>query len=251
MDIRPAEPDDRHRVREIASDSFRSSYSLSPQQIETILEDVFSEDALTDRIEDPDVLFLLAGHTGEEDGVYGFIDVAAGTEGTIRWLHVDPDARGEGIATALFERVQEELRDSGGTSLTARVLADAVEGGEFCERFGLERSGNSETRFGDEEYHVALFTEGSGTEDSNDPSVTVPETLSVDGTERPLDADAPIPGADAPFFPVYSEEGSDEQYGYFCSECGSTDVSADGLDRLECGECGNEHRADEWDGAYL
>ena len=50
---------------------------------------------------------------------------------------------------------------------------------------------------------------------------------------------------------LYEREGDGARWGYFCSECASTDVSADGLDRLECGNCGNTHRADQWDDAYL
>ena len=53
------------------------------------------------------------------------------------------------------------------------------------------------------------------------------------------------------FFSVYTADDHDEPYGYLCSQCASTDVTADGLDRLECGDCGNAYRVDEWDGSYL
>ncbi len=88
-------------------------------------------------------------------------------------------------------------------------------------------------------------------EDANEPTVPVPESTPTDGTDRPVDRDETIPGREAPFFPTYSGEDRTERYGYFCSNCGSTDVSADGLDRLECGACGNLHLADEWDDSYL
>jgi len=81
--------------------------------------------------------------------------------------------------------------------------------------------------------------------------VTVPENVDVEGESLPVDREDAIPGRDAPFFRIYSDEDRESAYGYFCSECGSTDVSADGLNRLVCGECGNLRRADDWDGSYL
>jgi GNAT superfamily N-acetyltransferase/ribosomal protein S27AE len=249
MEIRPADPDDRERIRAVAHDSIRSSYSLSPQQIETIVEEEFGDGILTERLEEPDTVVLVADHTIEgTEEVLGFVDVATGSESMIRWLHVDPEARGEGIATALIERVRE---DADGTPVAARVLEDAVEGGEFFEEFGLEPDGNDRIEIGGEEFAATLFREGGETDAPNEPTVTVPESVAVDGVDRPVDRDESIPGREAPFFSAYSDEDREEPYGYFCSQCGSTNVSADGLDRLECGNCGNVHLADEWDDAYL
>lgn len=251
MDVRSADPDDRHRVRDIAHDSFESSYSISPDQIETLLETAFSSEALSDRIDDPDVLFYVAEHDVDgEHGVFGFIDVELGSDGTIRWLHVDPDARGDGIGTALVDRVRGELADRG-LPLAARVLVDAVEGSEFCERFGLERSGNDRFEVGDEEFTVAVLAAEPRTAGAYEPSVTVPDTVRVDGATRSVDRDDPVPGRNAPFFRLYTGGRGGDPYGYFCSQCGSTDVAADGLDRLECNTCGNVHLADRWDDAYL
>jgi len=249
MEIRPAGADDRERIRAVARDSFQTSYALSPQQIETIVQGEFTDQALSERIDDPDSVLFVAEYTLEDAAeVRGFVDVADGPDRMIRWLHVDPEARGEGIATALIERVEQE---GTGGALTARILEDAVEGHEFLERFGFEEDTNEQVTFGGEEFYVTVFTECGRTDDPNEPTVAVPESVTVDGTDRPVDRDEAVPGREAPFFPLYSSESRHEQYGYFCSECGSADVAADGLDRLECNECGNVHRADQWDGAYL
>lgn len=249
MKIRPAEGEDLERIRTIAEDSFRASYSLSPQQIETIVENAFTGDSLSERIDDSNAVVLVAEDTVEEtEEVQGFIDVGTEAGRTIRWLHVDPAARGNGVATGLVERIREEDE---GASLTARVLEDAVEGLEFLEQFGLERDGNDRIDVGGEEFPVALFTEGEGTDTANEPAVTVPDTVTVEGAERFVNREHEIPGREAPFFHIYSDEAHEDPYGYFCSQCGNTDVSADGLDRLECENCGNVHKADEWDGGYL
>ena len=248
MDVRPAESEDRERIEAVANDSFRTSYSLSPQQIEAILKTEFNDETLTERLEDSDtVVFVADGTIDGDETVLGFVDVTMGSEATIRWLHVDPEARGGGIATALIDRV----RDEAGTPITARVLDAAVEGGEFLKEFGLGPDGNDEVTIGGEEFGVTVFTEGESTDTSNEPAVSVPESVTVDGAERSVDREETIPGREAPFFSIYSDAAEDDPYGYFCSQCGSTDVSADGLDRLECGDCGNVHLANEWDDAYL
>lgn len=249
MNVRPAESDDREPIRTIARDSFRTSYSLSPDQIETVVEEEFDDASLDDLIADEETTVFVADETVDgAEAVLGFVTVDVGEQATIRWLHVDPTARGGGVATALLERVRERFED---TPIAASILDDAVEGGEFLEQFGLEQGDHDQILIGGEEFAVTLFTAGQSTETSNEPSVTVPESVTADGAERPVDRDESVPGSEAPFFTVYSDENEADAYGYFCSECGSTNVSTDGLDRLECGNCGNTHRADEWDDAYL
>ncbi|MFD1600818.1 GNAT family N-acetyltransferase [Halobellus rarus] len=249
MEVRPAESDDRERIRAITRDSLQSSYSLSPQQIETILEEEFDDTSLADLLDDTDTAVLVVDATVDgTESVFGFVTVELGTRATIRWLHVDPEARGGGIATALIDRVREEFAEK---PIAASILQDAVEGGQFLEGFGLKQDGHDEIMVGGEEFAVTTFVEGEGTETANEPTVPVPESVTVDGSDRPVDRDDSVPGTEAPFFTLYGADGEAEAYGYFCSQCGSTDVSGDGQDRLECGNCGNVHLADEWDDAYL
>jgi ribosomal protein S27AE len=106
-------------------------------------------------------------------------------------------------------------------------------------------------RFGREECSVAVLAGGGETAEPDERAVPVPESVTVDGTDRPLERDETVPGREAPFFPTYTSEDHTDPYGYFCSSCGSTDIAADGLDRIECSECGNLHLAEEWDDSYL
>jgi len=93
MNVRPAESDDRERIRTIARDSFRSSYSLSPDQIEIIVEEAFDDESLDDLFADGNTTVFVADETIDgTESVYGFVTVDVGTEATIRWLHVDPTA---------------------------------------------------------------------------------------------------------------------------------------------------------------
>lgn len=258
MDVRPVEPGDRARIREIVEQSFQTSYSLSPREIEAVVEAVFSEGALGDRIDDPDRLVLVAD--GDKEGepmVVGVAVVELGETGALRWLHVEPGARGGGAGTALFERARDEVAAEGGR-LSARVLDQASEGGDFCEQFGFERTGDVAVDVGGERFHEQVYESSAEVDEAhteedepNEPEVDVPETVDVDGGALPLDRDEEIPGTESPFFHVYADETREDRYGFFCSNCGSTDVSGDDLDRLECGDCGNAHRAEDWDGAYL
>ena len=249
MNIRLAAADDREQISAIARDSLRSSYSLSPAQIETICDAEFDEAPLAALLDDADTVAFVAEEVVDGDRtVRGFITVELGAKATVRWLHVDPPARGGGAATALIERVHERFD---GRPIAACILDAAVEGGEFLEGFGLKRSHHDRIPIGGEEFDVVVFTEGQSAETSTEPSVGVPDSVSVDGADRFVDGDGGVPGREDPFFPVYSAADETDAYGYFCSQCGSTDVSIDGQDRLECGNCGNTHLADEWDDAYL
>lgn len=251
MNVRPAEPEDWNRIRDLSEQSFQASYSLSPGQIETVLETAFSEEVLTARATDPDVLLLVAeDEVDDRTEIVGFADADLG-DGTLNWLHVDPTARGGGVGTRLFEQVREAVADED-QSLTVNVLEEASEGGEFFTKFGLTTRDTEELEFGSETLFAHVYAEGGGPDDApNTPNVDVPERVSVEDQTVYLDSDEEIPGTEAPFFRVFESDQRDDQYGFFCSNCGSTDVSADGLDGLECGNCGNTHLADEWDGAYL
>lgn len=244
MTVRTATTEDCETILGISERSFQASYSLSPEQIETIVEEEFGSEPLTARIEDPESLVVVAESDGE---VVGFADANL-ESGTLRWLHVDPMSRGQGFGTALTERVTKELADRD-HSFTAQILDEATEGESFLEQFGLNRTNTTSVAFRNLELSAHVYSESGKETDPNEPVVAVPET--IEETGRPVDRDEPIPGVEAPFFVVYTEADSDEQAGYFCSNCGSTDVSIDGMDRLECGECGNKHLADEWDDAYL
>lgn len=247
MDVRGATAADRSAIREIARESLRASYSLSPEQLDGLLDSVFADDALGDRVEAADTAILVATDDGRP---VGFVEVALGEVATLRWLHVRSEERGRGIATSLVEAARRDFT-SPDRSLEARVLEAASEGGGFLERFGLERADSEEVEIGGEQYHELVYTAGLVRHDANEPLVEVPETVAVDGEDRPLALEEPIPGTTAPFFQLYSDGSREERYGYFCSSCASTAVVADGLDRLECGECGNHHLAEDWDDAYL
>ena len=249
VDVRPATREDAGSIRAVAETSLQTSYSLSPVEIETILERVFGEEVLADRLKTGDgATFVGECHDESDDpAVAGMAEIDA--DSTLRWLHVDPEFRGRGLGTTLFERARAEATRRNDPP-TARILQAAAEGGGFLERFGLERSGTDVLEFDTEEFTEQVYTVMGGGSTPNEPAVAVPSAVSVGDREVALDGDGSVPGTEAPFFPLF-EQTDDRRYGFFCSNCGRHDVAGDGLDRLECEHCENVHRADSWDDAYL
>lgn len=244
MEVRPATAADGEAIERIARDSFRASYALSPDDIDLLVEAYFTSDALAARLDGDDDGAAVFVATAEDD-VIGFAEVAPG--GWLQWLHVDPTERGQGAGTGLVERARDELGDE---PLTAHVLEAASEGSAFLERFGLSPSGTTDLDYGEHEaLPQEVYTAGGEEHEANEPEVEVPHAIEEDGEALRVERNEPIPGTESPFFAVGARDG--DPWGYFCSQCGGTDVAADGLDRLACNECGNEHRADQWDGAYL
>lgn len=251
MNVRSATSDDRDSIEETARRSFRASYALSPQKLETLLDERFSPEALDDRIGRDDVELFVAEAPDDVDldiDVSGFVELHDGD--TLQWLHVHPEVRGRGVGTALVERVEDELAD-GSTALRARLLDRASEGTQFLERFDLYRTDASSIEVGGERFDEQLYTRDGAEQHANEPEVDVPDEVAIDDESRSVKQDEEISGTLAPFYPVFENGAFEDPIGFFCSECGTPRVAADGLDRLECNECGNSHRSDDWDKAYL
>lgn len=249
MNVRPTSEHDRSDVYEIAHRSFEASYALSPQDIELLLAEEFSPEALAERLDAPGGRLLVAESTDmDEFDTVGFAEVD--DEGTLQWVHVRPTARGRGAGTALVERVRDDL-DAESTPLTARLLESAREGERFLERFGLYRSENGTRTVDSREFTEQLYTTEGTDHDTAEPTTPVPDNVTVDGEAGSVDHGTEVPGTTAPFYLVYESDELDRRVGFLCSHCGTTEVAADSLDRVECTECGNLHRPDDWDAAYL
>ncbi|MBX0295281.1 GNAT family N-acetyltransferase [Haloarcula nitratireducens] len=258
--LRPAEPDDAERIEELVESSMTASYALSPQDIETITEAVFDADPVRDRIEASETIVVLAELDGVAAGVVE-AELEDG-EGEIRRLHVDPERRGAGVGTALFERIQSELADEGIEEPRAVTLAANTSAGTFFERFGFEQVAERTTDIGGRESVEYVFAEqpgevaeqndsGSDASDADQPPEIPETTTATDGTELYLGED-PFQGTEGWFVETFSDADRSEQYGYYCLNCGSADVAMDNMERVRCGDCGNTRKPDDdYDGAYL
>ena len=57
-------------------------------------------------------------------------------------------------------------------------------------------------------------------------------------------------GQKGPFFVVYADPEADSPWGYFCSNCETTNNAVDAMGRVQCNVCSNRTKAEEWDAAH-
>jgi len=248
METRTATASDSDAIRDVAARSFRASYSLSPDEIEQLLEIEFETAQLEDRLADEDTLLAVAQ---QDDTVVGFVEGRLAGEGLgeIHWLHVSPPARGEGAGTQLFEHATAELRERETDEIRALVLAQNQEGSEFFEQFAFEHAGRDDHEIESTTLHVEVFTDAPA--EAETESHPVPGEITVEGQTQYLDHEETVSGEEGAFYLVFEDERREEHYGFYCSNCGTFSDSADGLGKVVCEECGNAHNADEWDASYL
>jgi ribosomal protein S18 acetylase RimI-like enzyme len=273
MGLREPAAADADRISELVESSMTTSHRLSPQQIERIAADEFSDDAVsTKRENDTLVRVFETDEDVEEETVVGYVEGRLdGDAGEVNWLFVDPEHRGKGIGTDLFESMTDELRDAGADSIRATALEANTEGNQFFEQFGLERAEERRVEVGDESRVKHVYAESSADTETGDErdqpgeerGEAMPETETEGGTTTATTTDGETvyvardeeeSGTKAPFFVAYTDEAHSEQFGYYCGNCGSLDVSMDDMERAECQECGNTHAkrsGESYDDSYL
>ncbi|MFA9417271.1 GNAT family N-acetyltransferase [Natrinema sp. HArc-T2] len=271
MEIRNPESAEAERIREVVDSSMTTSFRLSPGQIDGLVGDQFADEAIADKREDEQILLQVAetGAEIEETTITGFVEGRLEDGwGEVRWLFVDPEHRGKGIGTELYETATETLRDRGADHVCVSVLEANTEGHDFVERFDLEHDGDRRVEIADESVVNYVYTNPDV--DANLPDSTAedaadeefPETERVDGqltttddgTTVFINRDEKESGTAAPFFTTYEDDGYTEQYGFYCANCGSLGISMDNMDRLECSDCGNSHAersTESYDDSYL
>ena len=57
-------------------------------------------------------------------------------------------------------------------------------------------------------------------------------------------------GSKGPFFVVYTDPDREQRWGFWCANCESLDTAVDSMGRIECNDCRNLHKAEEWDAAH-
>lgn len=147
-DIRQASAADVPAIQRVARRSLSDSCPFLGQSLlDRLVEEWYAEAAVNAAIERPDVTYVVAftpgtpeemGEAGELVG-YAAAVQTADTEGAVPSLGVDPDHWGEGIGTALMERLITTLHRRGVSRVETTVFADSEVGVGFCESRGFER----------------------------------------------------------------------------------------------------------------
>jgi ribosomal protein S18 acetylase RimI-like enzyme len=247
MQLRDATEDDVDAIRAVARESLLASYghAVDESLLAEAVDEWYDPDDLIADIDDERTVCPVAV---VDDDVVGFAEsyVVGRREriGEIDWLHVHPDARGDGIGVELLEHTEAALRERGATRVEGRVLAANTVGNEFYQDHGFSRSGEVELDVGGsthtEHRYVKLPTDDAELTERRDTEVG-PLWVAFDERER---------GSDAPFYAAYRDEQRTEKYGFYCANCETVDNAMDSMGRIECNVCGNFKKPDEWDSAH-
>ncbi|WP_226004669.1 GNAT family N-acetyltransferase [Natrinema salinisoli] len=157
MEIRPAALDDRDRIRSVARETWHETYDeLEPETIDETIDEWYGDEALETALSKPGTAFLVAEADGD---VVGFTHgVVTEDEGDVLRMSVHPDHQGEGIGTALYERLRADLQDFNMERMRAIDLASNDGGREFYEEHGFEPTGEDDVEIGGEKRREVVYT---------------------------------------------------------------------------------------------
>lgn len=251
MNIRDATDEDVERIRSIARNSLRESYThfLGEETIDDAVENWY-DDGFGEELGSEDFLVLVAE---DDEGPIAFSQsefVGEGqTEGQIRWIHVDPEARGGGTGVRLLARTRERLIEDGAENIRATVLEENEFGNEFYAENGFERAGTIEVDIAGKSHTENVFVEAEKRDE--EAGWRALEPVESDGETIYVSYGEPARGSEAPFYTAYEGENGEDRYGWFCGNCDSLDNAMDAMGRIQCNACGNRRKATRWDASYL
>ncbi|WP_232687194.1 GNAT family N-acetyltransferase [Halobacterium zhouii] len=138
VELRPAEESDVDAITEVARAAWHAAYDdvLGPDTVEDTVDDWYHEAEIRGVVDGP--CFLVA----ESEGVIGFAHASelADKQGVAELyrLYVHPDHWGDGVGSALLDRVEGSLRERGVERLQTVVIAANEVGRSFYEDRGFE-----------------------------------------------------------------------------------------------------------------
>jgi diamine N-acetyltransferase len=250
MEIRKATDADIETISSIAHDSLSSTYTdfLDEETIDDAVEQWYG-DSFTDDLDDDHALILVVERDGE---VIGFSQSELVGQrydtGRLLWLHIGPDARGDGIGVRLLVRTREKLLEEGAEQVQCFVLEDNEGGNQFYSDHGFEQADQREVEIGSKTFTENVYVESEL--ESGDEWNAI-DALEVDDETVYVSYGEAARGSKAPFYGAYETEDQASRYGWFCGNCDSIDNTMDTMGHIECNSCGNRRKATRWDASYL
>ena len=138
--VREATTDDVEDVREVARDSWYAAYGgfLDPQTVERGLAENYDPDLVAAGIDHEEIAFFVAEDDGEVVG-FASAEQTWADEVELHTLYVHPDRWGEGVGSALFDRVESWARARDVDRVAAAALSENAVAAGFLEALGFER----------------------------------------------------------------------------------------------------------------
>ncbi|MHB9288668.1 N-acetyltransferase family protein [Halobacteriales archaeon Cl-PHB] len=142
LQVRPATAADAPAIQRVARRSWHAAYDdiIGTETVATTVETWFAPEKVVSDDVEPDERPLFVAEAGE--GVVGFAEAVPDDDPATYHLYriyVDPDAWGEGVGTALFDRVEATVRERGATRLELSVFAANGGAIAFYEARGCRR----------------------------------------------------------------------------------------------------------------
>lgn len=243
MQIRSATSNDAAALRSLARDALESCCGefLTEDQRGQLAEEWYGQEALDTLLEDEDGAVLVADR---DDTVMGAAALSApedGSVGTIRHVHVRPEAEESvwrellsAAESRLFERdlVRVEVLVPGANS----ALVEAVRAADY------DQGETTITRLAGTPIDVhTYFT----IVPDDQRHLVVPKH--VDDETVYVAFDEGRRGGTGAFFAAYREPDRNRRYGFYCDNCGSVDTTMDTMGRIACSTCGNTAKPTQWD----
>jgi ribosomal protein S18 acetylase RimI-like enzyme len=146
IELRPATAADIEAIIDVAEASWYAAYGgmLDPSTIAAAIAEYYDRELLETAIETDEIALYVA--VAEDDGVVGFASAEQtwADEVELHTVYVHPDRWGEGIGSALLDRVVAWARERSVDRIACGVLADNAVGVGFFEASGFERGRETE-----------------------------------------------------------------------------------------------------------
>lgn len=143
--IREATLDDLEDILDVADAAWYAAYGgiLDPLTIEAALDEYYDPEIIETAIEHDAIVFYVAE---ADEAVVGFASAEQtwADEVELHTLYVHPDRWGDGIGSALVNRVATWARKKGVDRVACGVLAENVVAADFFEVIGFRRGRETE-----------------------------------------------------------------------------------------------------------
>jgi N-acetylglutamate synthase-like GNAT family acetyltransferase len=143
--VREATGADLEAILDVAEAAWYAAYgaTLDSSTIAAALDEYYAPDLVEGAIEHDAIVFHVADIDGEVVG-FASAEQTWADEVELHALYVHPDRWGEGIGSALLDRIVAWAREQDGDRIACGVLADNAVGTGFFEAVGFTSEAESE-----------------------------------------------------------------------------------------------------------
>lgn len=166
MILRPAFLEDVPALAKLGRDSFCAAFEhlYDPKDLNTFLEQAYSEKAVREEVNAPEYIHRLACHGDDLTGYCkmrqpsSYADDSDATNPiALGQLYTDPARTGEGIGAALMDWAVAEARDRGCDAIQLSVWSENYGAQKFYARYGFEKIKDIEFWVGNHCDHEFLY----------------------------------------------------------------------------------------------